>query len=87
MLKDATEDLEQQTKAVQRMIDGHDRVVIGAGPPERAIDCSKFQQGIQERASYKAGYVVALAKSKMLDGFGQDEAADVLIRPNILNGE
>lgn len=84
LLKDADEDLEQQIKAVQLMIDRHDRVVIEAGEPERVIASSEFREAIGERASYKAGYVAALAKSKMLDDFGEGEAVDALIRPYIL---
>ena len=45
LLKDAIEDLEHQTKAVQVMMDGYDRVAIEAGQPELAIDSGKFQQG------------------------------------------
>ncbi len=87
LLKDATEDLEQQAKAVRLMLDVHDRVVIEADQPEHAIDSGKFQEAIQERASYRASYVVAQAKSKMLHDFGRDEAADALIRPYVLECE
>ena len=86
LLKDAAEDLEQQTMAVQLMIDRHDRVVMDAGQPERSIASGKFRKVIQEQASYRASYVVAQAKSKMLHDFGQGEAADALIRPYVLEG-
>ena len=84
LLKDADEDLEHQTKAVRLLIDRHDCLVIEAGEPERAIDSSKFQKDIREQASYRAGLVVALAKSKMLEDFGEHEAADEEIRPYVL---
>ena len=86
LLKDAAEDLAQQAKAVQLMIDGHDRVVIEADQRERVIDSGKFRNAIQEQASYRASCVVAQAKSKMLHDFGQGEAADALIRPYVLEG-
>jgi hypothetical protein len=69
---------------VQLLIDSHDRLVIEAGEPERAIDSGKFQKGIQEQASYRAGVVVALSKSNMLEDFGEHEAADEEIRPYVL---
>ena len=87
LLRDATEDLERQAKAMQLMMDGYDRVAIEAGQAELALDSDKFQKAIQERASYLAGYIVALAKSKMLDDFGQDQAADALLRPYVVESK
>ncbi|HXM24031.1 MAG TPA: hypothetical protein VN948_22430 [Terriglobales bacterium] len=38
-------------------------------------------------ASQRADYIVALAKSKTLDDFGEEEAADAMLNPYILEGE
>ncbi len=38
-------------------------------------------------ASRRADYIVALAKSKTLDDFGEEEAADTIAKPYILEGE
>jgi hypothetical protein len=84
LLEDAIADLEMQTKAVHLMIDAFDSVAIEAGQPELVTDSAQFDKVIRERASRRAGYVIALAKSQMLDDFGEDEAADALLRPFIL---
>jgi len=84
LLKDAIEDLERQTKLVQGMMDAYDHVAIDAGQPELAIDPHEFRKTISARASEKADYVVALAKSKMLEDFGEHEAADATIKPYFL---
>ncbi len=82
--KDAIEDLEQQAKIVQTMMHNHDRVVIEAGQPEFATDSDKLQKTVNELASQRADYIVALAKSKTLDDFGEEEAADAMLKPYIL---
>jgi hypothetical protein len=69
------------------MIDGCDRVVIQAGRPELLIDSDKLRKAVSEQASQRAGYIVALARSKMLGDFGEDEAADALLRPYLLEGQ
>jgi hypothetical protein len=87
LFQDAIADLEQQTKIVQRMIHGYDRVVIEAGQPELATDSEKLRKAVSELASKRAGWIVALAKSKMLDDFGEEEAADAILKPYVLEGE
>lgn len=87
LLKDASEDLEHQTKAIQVMIDSYDRVASEAGRPELMIGSDKLHQAVSEQGSHRAGYIVALARSKMLDDFGEDEAADALLRPYLLEGQ
>ena len=84
MSKDAIEDLEQQAEFVQTMMHNHDRVVIEDGQPELATDSDKLQKTINELASQRAEYIVALAKSKTLDDFGEEEAADAILKPYIL---
>jgi hypothetical protein len=66
LLKDAIEDLEQQAKVVQTLMHNHDHVVIEAGQPEFATDSDKLQRTVNELASRRADYIVALAKSKTL---------------------
>jgi hypothetical protein len=86
LLKDAIGNLELQTKAVQLMMDAHDRVAIEAGQPELATNSDKHQLAIHDRASRKADYIIALARSKMLHDFDEYEAADRLLKPYILEG-
>jgi hypothetical protein len=87
LLKDAIEDLEQQTKLVQNMMDAYDRVATEAGQPELASHSDAFRMVVNERASERAGFIVALAKSKMLDDFGEAEAADAVLKSHILVGQ
>ena len=87
LLKDAIEDLQQQAKIVQTMMHNHDRVVIEAGQPEFATDSDKLQKTVNELASQRADFIVALAKSKTLDDFGEEETADAILKPYILEGK
>ena len=64
LLKDALEDLEQQAQIVQNMMQKHDHVAIETGQPEFATDSDKLQKTINELASQRADYIVALAKSR-----------------------
>ncbi len=86
MLKDSIEDLQKQTKLALQMMYAYDGVAIKAGRSERATDSSKINKAVEEQASKKAAYIVALAKSKMLDDFGEPEAADAIIKPYFLEG-
>jgi hypothetical protein len=56
-------------------MNGHDHVVIEAGQPEFATDSDKFKKTVNQLASQRAD-IVALAKSKTSDDFGEEEAAD-----------
>jgi hypothetical protein len=87
LFSDAIEDLEQQAKIVQTLMRSHDRVVIEAGQPEFATDSDKLQKTVNQLASQRADYIVALAKSKTLDDFDEEEAADAILKPYILEGE
>ena len=87
LAKDAIEDLEQQAKMLHTMMHNYDREVIKAGQPEFATDSDKLQKTINELASQRADFIVALAKSKTLDDFGEEEAADAMLNPYILEGE
>ena len=84
LLKDAIEDLEQQTKLVQKMMDAYDRVAAEAGQLGVVTDSGSFRAAVSERASGRADYIVALAKSNMLNDFGEDEAANAVLKPYIL---
>ena len=84
LLKDVLEDLEQQTKMVRSMMTSYDRVATSAGKPELSTDSGKLRETVNQQASQRAGFIVALAKSKMLDDFGENEAADVVMRPYFL---
>ena len=86
LLKDAIEDLERQARAVHQLINSFDRTVIDVGQPELAVACDPLRKTIAEQASTRAGYIVALAKSKMLDDFGEPEAADAAVRSYFLEG-
>jgi len=55
--------------------------------PELATDSEKLRKAVSELASKRAGWIVALAKSKMLDDFGEEEAADAILKPYVLEGE
>jgi hypothetical protein len=83
LAKDVIEDLEQQAKIVQTMVRNYDRVVVEAGQPEFATDSHELQQTVDMLASQKADYIVVLAKGKTLDDFGEEEAADSLLKPYI----
>ncbi|MFY9559667.1 MAG: hypothetical protein WAQ52_05475 [Terriglobales bacterium] len=61
------------------MMHGYDRVAIEAGEPELATDSDKLQKTVSELASKRAGYIM-LAKSKMLDDFGEAEATDAILK-------
>jgi len=86
LLKDVLEELEQQIKMVQNMMEAYDRVAIGAGQPERATNSDTLRKIVSEQASARADYIVALAKSKMLDDFDEPEASDAILKPYFLEG-
>jgi len=86
LLKDVLEEFEQQIKIVQNMMEVYDRVASGAGQPERATDSESVGQIVSEQASARADYIVAVAKSKMLNDFDEPEAADAVIKPYFLEG-
>jgi hypothetical protein len=85
--KDVIEDLQQQAKIVQAMMHNHDGVASEAGQPEFATDSDKLQKTVNQLASQRADCIVALAKSKTLDDFGEEEAADAIVKPYIPDGE
>ena len=87
LFKDAAEDLQRQREIITKMMDAYDRVAIEAGQPELATDSYGFQKAVNEQAWERVGYITALAKSKMLDDFGEEEAASALLRPYVLPPE
>ena len=84
LLKDTSEELTRQKKLMQHMMDAYDHVATDAGRSDLASDPKKFQETVSAVASKKADYIVALAKSKMLEDFGEHEAADATIKPYFL---
>jgi hypothetical protein len=54
--------------------------------PELATDSDEVQKTVRELASKRAGYIIAPVKSKMLDDFGEAEAADRILKLYILEG-
>jgi len=81
LLKDAIEDLEQQGKIVRYMMNSYDKVATEAGQPEHRTNSENLWLAVNERASSRAGYIIALAKYKMLNDFGEDEAANAVLEP------
>jgi hypothetical protein len=84
LLKDSLDDLEEQTNLVRNMLNTHDRVFTEAGMPERTIESDEFRAQVSRRASERADFIVALAKSKMLEDYGEHEAADAALRAYVL---
>jgi hypothetical protein len=80
LFKDVLEDLEQQTRLVKGMMHTYDQVVIGAGKPKLAIDSDAFRNIVADLAWQKAGLIINLAKSKMLNDFGESDAADAILK-------
>jgi hypothetical protein len=86
LLIDVLDDLQQQTSMMGKMVNAYDAIAVESGRPELVINGEAFQAAVNVRASQTAGYIVALAKSKMLDDFGEHEAADEVIRPYFMAG-
>jgi hypothetical protein len=84
LLKDTSEDLDQQVRIVRNTVDTHDKVATENGLPELAIDSEKFRVEVNARALEKAQVIIALAKSKMLEDFGECEAADAVLQTLVL---
>ena len=86
LLKDVLEELEQQIRIVKNMMEVYDSIAIAAGQPERATSSESVGKIVSEQTSARADYIVALAKSKMLDDFDEPEAADAILKPYFLEG-
>jgi len=54
--------------------------------PELATDSDELQKTVRELASKRAGYMIALVKSKMMDDFREAEAADPILKLYIFEG-
>ncbi len=59
------------------------RLFSGCAP----LVVDKLQKTVSELASQRADYIVALAKSRTLNDFGVEEAADAIVKPDIFEGE
>ena len=66
------------------MMDAYDHVATDAGRSDLASNPKKFHETVSAVASKKADYIIALAKSKMLEDFGEHGAADAAIKPKDL---
>jgi hypothetical protein len=86
LFKDAIEDLEQHKKFVETMMHNYDRAAIEACKPELATDSDSFWNIVADLAFKKADFIIALAKSKMLNDFGETHAADAILM-HIFPGE
>jgi hypothetical protein len=84
LMKDVIEELKQQTTIAQNMLASYDKVASVACKPELATNSQNLREAVNEQASKTAGFIIALAKSKMLEDFGEHEAADGVVRPYFL---
>ncbi|HEY7095729.1 MAG TPA: hypothetical protein VH437_03335 [Terriglobales bacterium] len=84
LLRDAIADIQEQTKRLMHMVETCDKIALEHGAIELARDHAAFSAAIELMATEKAELIVALARSKMLDDFGEPEAADALIKPYFL---
>jgi len=84
LLMDVLDNLRQQISMMGKMINVYDAIAVESGKPELVTNGEAFREAVNVRASETAGCIVALAKSKMLDDFGEAEAADEVIRPYLL---
>jgi len=84
LLKDTLEGLEQQIGIVQQMVDAYDREAAETERPELVTNFSEFHNAVSQRASERADYIIALSKFKMLNDFGEDQAANTVLRPYIV---
>jgi hypothetical protein len=87
LFKDVIEDLEQQSKLVEAMMRVYDRAESEASKPALATDSDNFRKVVADLASQKAGLIIALAKSKTLDDFGDEKAADAILKSYVLEDE
>jgi hypothetical protein len=51
------------------------------GQTELAVESEEFRPKVNERASERAGFIIALAKSRMLADYGEHESADAPMKP------
>jgi hypothetical protein len=84
LLSDVMNELHFEIKLTESLITAYDRVMCSAGRPGFAIESGKFRKGIQKQASEKAECIVAIAKSSMLDDFGETDAAERILRSHML---
>jgi hypothetical protein len=84
LLKDVAHDLAEQAGETQRMIEIHDRIAAEDSIPELSMNGSEFQRAVDKLASEKRDFIVALAKSQMLEDFGELDAADAVIKSHFL---
>jgi hypothetical protein len=84
LMKDAADDLAQQAGEMQRMIKIHDRIAAEDGIPELSVNGPEFQRAVDKLAGEKRDFIVALAKSQMLEDFGELGAADAVIKSHFL---
>ena len=86
LLRDATGDIRGQAGQLRHWMEACGRIAAEHGESQLAMDRVAFSEAVKAEASAKAEFVVALARSKMLDDFGEPDAADAVIKPYFLAG-
>jgi len=66
------------------MIKIQDMIAAKMELPEHSVNGPEFQRAVDMLASEKRDFIVALAKSQMLEDFGELDAADAVINPHFL---
>jgi hypothetical protein len=84
LLKDVADDLAEQARETQGMIKIHDMIAANKDLPELSVNGPEFQSAVDKLAGEKRDFIVALAKSQMLEDFGEVDAADAVINPHFL---
>ena len=82
LFKDIREDLQRQNSAFRTFVDVYKRL-MEQRHRKLAPSVAEFQEIVSKQAMQKAAQLVAQAKFKTLDDFGETEAADALIKPYI----
>ena len=83
MLEDAKEEIEKLANATRQLMVAFDGAV-SKFDHQLAVNCEMFRGVVSARTSTRAEYIAAIAKSKMLEGSGDQEAADAVLRPYLL---
>ena len=83
LLEDAKEEIEKLANATRQLMVAFDGAV-SKFDHQLAVNCEMFRGVVSARTSTRAEYIAAIAKSKMLEGSGDQEAADAVLRPYLL---
>ena len=83
LLEDAKEEMEKLAKTVRHLMAIFDEAVSKLDR-QLAVNCDMFRRVVSARTSTRAEYIGAIARGKMLEGFGDQEAADAVLRPYLV---